>query len=211
MAKEKIKGIGKKRAKERFDASLLHSNIGTIGHVNHGKTTLASAITSVMSKENLAVKKEYDEIDNAPEERTRGITISASHVEFRSKKRHYSLIDCPGHSDYIKNMITGTSQMDGAILVISSEEGVKKQTKEHLLLAKRIGIEKIIVFLNDRGNEDFKDEEIREETKNEIIKSLEFYGFDKETPIIVASALKALKGDKDEEEKRKLLELIEEF
>jgi elongation factor Tu len=188
-----------------------HMNIGTIGHVDHGKTTLAAAITKAFSTITSGTKaKNYEQIDSAPEERKRGITINASHVEVESKNRHYSLIDCPGHADYIKNMISGASQMDGAILVISSADGTMPQTEEHLRLAKQIGIPKIVVFINDKTPKGIEEDEsilLKEDAKGQ----LEKYGYNTEggdeTPIIIASALKSLRGDKDEE--AKIVELID--
>lgn len=196
--------------KQIFDRSKTHMNIGTIGHVDHGKTTLSAAITSVLAKQGKAKKKDYAEIDKAPEERKRGITISTTHVEFESDKRHYALIDCPGHADYIKNMITGAAQMDGAVLVVSSSDGAMPQTEEHMLLAKQIGVENIVVFINDKTSEGL-DEETKELLEGDIRSHLEKYGYDGEgkepTPIIFASALKALKGDSKEEEK--IVKLVE--
>jgi len=186
-----------------------HLNIGTIGHVDHGKTTLASSITLVLSEtEGYSAKyKSYSEIDKAPEEKKRGVTITASHTFFETKRATYSLIDCPGHADYIKNMITGASQMDGAILVVSSSDGSMPQTKEHLLLARQIGIEKIVVFINDKTG---IDEETKGLLTEDVKIQLESYGYDKnKTPIITASALKALNGNI--EEKKKILKLVESF
>jgi len=199
-----------KGAQKLFDRSLIHMNIGTIGHVDHGKTTLSAAITKVLSEKGWAKFLDYDRIDKAPEEKKRGITISTTHVEFRTETRHYALIDCPGHADYIKNMITGAAQMEGAILVVSSSDGAMPQTEEHLLLAKQIGVENIVVFINDKTSEGI-DEETKELLEGDIRSHLEKYGYDKDgnknTPIIFASALKALKGDV--EEGKKILQLIE--
>jgi elongation factor Tu len=201
---------GKTSAKATFDSSKPHMNIGTIGHVDHGKTTLAAAITSVLSKRGKAEKKDYSEIDRAPEERKRGITINTTHVEFESDKRHYALIDCPGHADYIKNMITGAAQMDGAILVVSSADGAMPQTEEHMLLAKQIGVPSVVVFINDKTTEGL-DEDTKELLEGDIRSHLEKHGYDEEgkelTPIIFASALKALRGDENEEDK--IVKLIE--
>jgi elongation factor Tu len=206
-------------AKEKFDRTKPHVNIGTIGHVDHGKTTLAAAITSVLAKQNKAKKKDYSEIDKAPEEKKRGITIQATDVEFESDKRHYSLSDCPGHADYIKNMITGASELDGAILVVSSDDGVVEQSHEHMLLAKQIGIKNIVVFINDKTSKGL-DEETKELLETDVQSNLEKYGYDKEkTPIMVASAYRALedkpkeKGVKnpayDPQEEAKILKLVE--
>jgi len=205
--------------KKKFDTSKPHLNIGTIGHVDHGKTTLAAAITSVLAKKNKTKKRDYSEIDNAPEEKKRGITIKAADVEFETDKRHYSLNDCPGHADYIKNMITGASELDGAILVISSDDGVATQSEEHLLLAKQIGIENIVVFLNDKSSQGL-DEETKSLLEFDIRENLKKYGYDeKKAPIIIASAYNALeekpkeKGVKNPnyspEEAAKILKLIE--
>jgi elongation factor Tu len=206
MAEKKTTPAGKKM---KFDSSKPHINIGTIGHVDHGKTTLAAAITSVLAKQGRAAKKDYSEIDKAPEEKARGITIQTTHVEFESENRHYALIDCPGHADYIKNMITGAAQMDGAILVVSSADGAMPQTEEHMLLAKQIGVENIVVFINDKTSEGI-DEDTKELLEGDIRSHLEKYGYDQEgkkiTPIIFASALKALNGDSAEEEK--ILQLV---
>jgi elongation factor Tu len=214
------KPVKSKSKKELFDSSLPHVNIGTIGHVDHGKTTLAAAITSVLSKRGQAKKKTYQEIDKAPEEKTRGITIQTTHLEFTTKKRHYALIDCPGHKDYIKNMITGAAQMDGAILVVSSKDGSQPQTKEHLLLARRVGVERIVVFVNDKNEKGEIEEEDKMILRAEISEELSTYGYDKEAPIIFASALKALeevqeKGENKKnpiyrpEEEEKIIKLIE--
>ena len=173
-------------AKEKFDRSKTHVNIGTIGHVDHGKTTLTAAITSVLAKKGMAKAEAYDEIDGAPEEKERGITINTAHVEYQTEKRHYAHVDCPGHADYVKNMITGAAQMDGAILVVAASDGPMPQTREHILLARQVGVPYIVVFLNKC---DMVDDE-------ELIDLLNEYGFDgDETPIIRGSALKALEGD----------------
>jgi len=184
-------------AKEKFKRDKEHVNIGTIGHVDHGKTTLTAAITSVLAKEGKATKKAFDEIDNAPEEKERGITIATSHVEYDTDKRHYAHIDCPGHADYIKNMITGAAQMDGAILVVSAPDGAMPQTREHILLAKNVNVPYIVVYLNkvdmvdDPDMLDMVEEEIRD-----LLKKYDFPG-DK-IPIVRGSALKALEGDTSE-------------
>ena len=192
-------------AKEKFDRSKPHLNVGTIGHVDHGKTTLTAAITSTLAKriggKNKAVK--YDEIDNAPEERERGITIATSHQEYETKNRHYAHVDCPGHADYVKNMITGAAQMDAAILVVSATDGALPQTKEHILLARQVGVPYIIVYLNkaDLLKEDERLEMI-EMVEEEIRDLLKKYSFPKdgqgEIPIVYGSAKKALDGDDDD-------------
>ncbi len=181
-------------AKEKFDRSKTHVNIGTIGHVDHGKTTLTAAITNVLSKKGLAQKTDYDQIDGAPEEKARGITINTAHVEYQTDKRHYAHVDCPGHADYIKNMITGAAQMDGAILVVAASDGPMPQTREHILLARQVGVPKIVVFLNKCDMVD--DEELIDLVEMEVQELLNEYGFDGDnTPIIRGSALKALEGD----------------
>jgi elongation factor Tu len=184
-------------SKEKFERTKPHLNVGTIGHVDHGKTTLTAALTKVLAAKFGGEAKAYDQIDNAPEERERGITISTTHVEYQSDKRHYAHVDCPGHADYVKNMITGAAQMDGAILVVSAADGPMPQTREHILLARQVGVPYIVVFLNKADMVDDKDllELVQEEVKDLLTK----YGFpgDK-TPIIVGSALKALEGDKGE-------------
>lgn len=181
-------------AKEKFDRSLPHMNIGTIGHVDHGKTTLTAAITSVLSKKGYAKFEDYANIDKAPEERERGITINTAHVEYRTDKRHYAHVDCPGHADYVKNMITGAAQMDGAILVIAATDGPMAQTREHILLARQVGVPRMVVFMNKCDMVD--DEELLDLVEMEIRELLSEYGFDgDETPIIRGSALKALEGE----------------
>jgi len=181
-------------SKEKFERTKPHLNVGTIGHVDHGKTTLTAALTKVLAAKFGGEVKAYDQIDNAPEERERGITISTTHVEYQSAKRHYAHVDCPGHADYVKNMITGAAQMDGAILVVSAADGPMPQTREHILLARQVGVPYIVVYLNKADMVDDKDllELVQEEVKDLLTK----YGFpgDK-TPIIVGSALKALEGD----------------
>ena len=181
-------------AKEKFDRSLEHVNIGTIGHVDHGKTTLTAAITNHLAKSGLAEAKAYDQIDGAPEEKERGITINTAHVEYKTKHRHYAHVDCPGHADYIKNMITGAAQMDGAILVVAATDGPMPQTREHILLARQVGVPKMVVFLNKCDMVD--DEELIDLVEMEVRELLNEYGFDGDnTPIIRGSALKALEGD----------------
>ena len=177
--------------KETFDRSKLHVNIGTIGHVDHGKTTLTAAITAVLARKGLAIAKAYDSIDNAPEEKERGITINTSHVEYETEKRHYAHVDCPGHADYVKNMITGAAQMDGAILVVAATDGPMPQTREHILLARQVGVPAIVVFLNKCDMVD--DPEMIDLVETEVLELLESYGF-KNCPIIRGSALKALEN-----------------
>lgn len=199
-------------AKEKFDRSKPHVNVGTIGHVDHGKTTLTAAITTVLAKtkggKNRAVR--YDEIDNAPEERERGITIATSHQEYESDKRHYAHVDCPGHADYVKNMITGAAQMDAAILVCSAVDGPMPQTREHILLARQVGVPYIVVFLNkvDILKPDER-EEMTELVAEEIRDLLEKYGFPRDTPFVQGSALKALEGDQSELGEPAILKLVE--
>ncbi|MBE9561927.1 MAG: elongation factor Tu [Proteobacteria bacterium] len=181
-------------AKEKFDRSKPHVNVGTIGHVDHGKTTLTAAITKCMAEKFGGEVKGYDQIDNAPEERARGITIATAHVEYESEIRHYAHVDCPGHADYIKNMITGAAQMDGAILVVSAADGPMPQTREHILLARQVGVPYIIVYMNKADQVD--DEELIELVEMEIRELLSSYDFPgDDIPIIVGSALKALEGD----------------
>ncbi|MGD9895879.1 MAG: elongation factor Tu [Candidatus Methylacidiphilaceae bacterium] len=185
-------------AKESFVRSKPHVNVGTIGHVDHGKTTLTAAITSVLAKKGLAEKKGYDQIDNAPEERERGITISTTHVEYASESRHYAHVDCPGHADYIKNMITGAAQMDGAILVVSAPDGPMPQTREHILLARQVGVPAVVVFLNKVDMVD--DQELIDLVELEVRELLSKYEFPGEKiPIVRGSALKALEGDPEQE------------
>ena len=196
-------------AKLDFDRSKPHVNIGTIGHVDHGKTTLTAAIATVLSKKGLSEAKAYDAIDNAPEEKARGITINTSHIEYNTEKRHYAHVDCPGHADYVKNMITGAAQMDGAILVVAATDGAMPQTREHVLLAKQVGVPKIVVFLNKIDM--FKPEEraeMVELVEMDIRDLLNKYDFDGDnTPIIAGSALKALQGDPEYE--KNILELMD--
>jgi len=182
-------------AKEKFERTKPHMNVGTIGHVDHGKTTLSAAITMYCAKKFGDKALKYDEIDNAPEEKERGITISTRHLEYQSDKRHYAHIDCPGHADYIKNMITGAAQMDGAILVVSAPDSVMPQTREHLLLARQVGVPKIIVFLNKVDMVD--DPDLLELVVEEVKDTLKEYGFAEETPIIQGSAFKALNNADD--------------
>ena len=183
-------------AKEKFDRSLPHCNIGTIGHVDHGKTTLTAAITKTQSDLGLAEGRDFDSIDNAPEERERGITIQTAHVEYKTANRHYAHVDCPGHADYIKNMITGAAQMDGAILVVSAADGPMPQTREHVLLARQVNVPSIVVFMNKVDQVD--DPELLELVEMELRELLSEYEFDGDnTPIIKGSALKALEGDAD--------------
>ena len=183
-------------AKEKFERTKPHMNVGTIGHVDHGKTTLSAAITSYCANKYGDKALKYDEIDNAPEEKERGITINTRHLEYQSDKRHYAHIDCPGHADYIKNMITGAAQMDGAILVIAASDGVMAQTREHLLLARQVGVPKIIVFLNKVDQLD-GDEEMLMLVEEEVKDVVSSYGFSPDTPIIKGSAFKALNESSD--------------
>src|SRR6476646_3976117 len=181
-------------AKEAFKRDKPHVNVGTIGHVDHGKTTLTAAITMVLAKKGMAEVRAYESIDNAPEEKERGITINTAHVEYSSDKRHYAHVDCPGHADYVKNMITGAAQMDGAILVVSAADGPMPQTREHILLARQVGVPSIVVFLNKVDLVD--DPELLELVEMEIRELLTSYGFDGDnTPIIQGSATGALAGE----------------
>ncbi|MGH1334860.1 MAG: elongation factor Tu, partial [Aureispira sp.] len=179
-------------AKETFDRSKPHVNIGTIGHVDHGKTTLTAAITNVLADAGLAEKKDYSTIDSAPEEKERGITINTAHVEYETNNRHYAHVDCPGHADYVKNMVTGAAQMDGAILVVAATDGPMPQTREHILLARQVGVPKIVVFMNKVDLVD--DPEMLELVEMEATEILESYGFE-DCSVIAGSALKALEGD----------------
>ncbi|AJH77121.1 elongation factor Tu [Heyndrickxia coagulans] len=193
-------------AKQKFDRSKEHCNIGTIGHVDHGKTTLTAAITAVLAKQGKAEARAYDQIDGAPEERERGITINTAHVEYETEKRHYAHVDCPGHADYVKNMITGAAQMDGAILVVSAADGPMPQTREHILLSRQVGVPYIVVFLNKCDMVD--DEELLELVEMEVRDLLSEYDFPgDEVPVIKGSALKALEGDPEYE--AKILELMD--
>ena len=192
-------------AKEIFDRSKSHVNIGTIGHVDHGKTTLTAAIATVLSKHGGGEAQSYDSIDNAPEEKERGITINTSHIEYETETRHYAHVDCPGHADYVKNMITGAAQMDGAILVVSAADGPMPQTREHILLSRNVGVPYIVVFLNKMDMVD--DEELLELVEMEVRDLLSEYDFPgDDVPVIAGSALKALEGDESYEEK--ILELM---
>jgi elongation factor Tu len=195
-------------SKEKFERNKPHVNIGTIGHVDHGKTTLTAAITKVLAKSGGATFLAYDQIDKAPEERARGITISTAHVEYQTKNRHYAHVDCPGHADYVKNMITGAAQMDGAILVVSAPDGPMPQTREHILLARQVGVPYIVVFLNKVDMLD--DAELRQLVEEEVRDLLKKYDFpgDK-TPIIPGSALKALEGDASDIGEPAILKLME--
>jgi elongation factor Tu len=181
-------------AKETFDRSKPHVNIGTIGHVDHGKTTLTAAISEVLSNEGLAEKRDFSSIDNAPEEKERGITINTSHIEYETANRHYAHVDCPGHADYVKNMVTGAAQMDGAILVVAATDGPMPQTREHILLGRQVGVPRIVVFMNKVDMVD--DEELLELVEMEIRELLSFYDYDGDnTPVIQGSALGALNGE----------------
>src|SRR5918998_681574 len=192
--------------KEKFARTKPHVNVGTIGHVDHGKTTLTAAITIILAKTGGATAKKYDEIDAAPEEKARGITINTAHVEYETKNRHYAHVDCPGHADYVKNMITGAAQMDGAILVVSAADGPMPQTREHILLARQVGVPYIVVFLNKADMVD--DEELLELVEVEVRDLLSEYEFPgDDIPFVTGSALKALEGD--EEYKARILELAE--
>ena len=198
-------------AKEHYDRSKPHVNIGTIGHVDHGKTTLTAAITTVLAKQGLAKAQDYAAIDAAPEERERGITINTAHVEYETKKRHYAHIDAPGHADYVKNMITGAAQMDGAILVVSATDGPMPQTREHILLARQVGVKHIIVFLNKVDLVD--DEELLDLVEMEVRELLSEYGFPgDDIPVIKGSALKALEGDPEQEKViMELMDTVDEY
>ena len=193
-------------AKAKFERTKPHMNVGTVGHVDHGKTTLTAALTAILAKKHGGDVKGYDQIDNAPEEKARGITINTSHVEYQTDKRHYAHVDCPGHADYIKNMITGAAQMDGAILVVSAADGPMPQTREHILLAHQVGVPSIIVFMNKADM--VEDKELLELVEMETRDLLTKYGFDGDkTPIIVGSALKALEGDTGEYGEQSILKL----
>jgi len=195
-------------AKEKFERKKPHVNVGTIGHVDHGKTTLTAAITTILAKKYGGQAKKYDEIDSAPEEKARGITINTAHVEYETEKRHYAHVDCPGHADYVKNMITGAAQMDGAILVVSAADGPMPQTREHILLARQVGVPYIVVYLNKADMVD--DPELLELVEMEVRELLSKYEFPgDETPIIVGSALKALEGDQSEIGEPSILKLAD--
>ncbi|EKS4346074.1 elongation factor Tu, partial [Clostridium botulinum] len=195
-------------AKAKFERSKPHVNIGTIGHVDHGKTTLTAAITTVLAQKGGASATKYDEIDKAPEEKERGITINTSHVEYETANRHYAHVDCPGHADYVKNMITGAAQMDGAILVVSAADGPMPQTREHILLASRVGVQYIVVFLNKADQVD--DPELIELVEMEVRELLNEYGFPgDDTPIVVGSALEVLENQDNAEKTKCIDELME--
>ena len=193
-------------AKEKFDRTKPHVNIGTIGHVDHGKTTLTAAITLVLSKKGLSEVKDFDSIDNAPEEKERGITINTAHVEYETENRHYAHVDCPGHADYVKNMVTGAAQMDGAVIVVAGTDGPMPQTREHILLARQVNVPKIVVFINKVDMVD--DEELLELVEMEMRELLDFYKYDGDnTPVILGSALGALNGEAKWEDK--VMELMD--
>ena len=198
-------------AKEKFVRTKPHVNIGTIGHVDHGKTTLTSAITTVLAQKGLSQKMDYDQIDGAPEERARGITINTCHVEYETERRHYAHVDCPGHADYVKNMITGAAQMDGGIIVIAATDGPMAQTREHILLARQVGVPRLVVFLNKCDMVD--DEELLDLVEMEVRELLSEYDFPgDDTPIIRGSALKALEGDAAYQEKiMELMDTVDEY
>jgi elongation factor Tu len=195
-------------SKAKFERNKPHVNVGTIGHVDHGKTTLTAALTKVMALASGGVVKAFDEIDNAPEEKARGITISTSHVEYESANRHYAHVDCPGHADYVKNMITGAAQMDGAILVVSAADGPMPQTREHILLSRQVGVPYIVVYMNKADMVD--DDELLELVEMEIRELLDAYDFPgDDTPVIIGSALKALDGDDSEIGVPSIMRLVE--
>jgi elongation factor Tu len=197
-------------SKEKFERTKPHVNVGTIGHVDHGKTTLTAALTKCLAEKHGGEYKAYDQIDNAPEERARGITIATAHVEYESDVRHYAHVDCPGHADYVKNMITGAAQMDGAILVVSAADGPMPQTREHILLARQVGVPYILVYMNKADMVD--DEELLELVEMEIRELLDMYEFPgDDTPIIIGSALKALEGDESDIGVPSVLKLVEEM
>ena len=198
-------------AKETFQRTKPHVNIGTIGHVDHGKTTLTAAITSVLAKKGLSEIKTFDSIDNAPEEKERGITINTAHVEYQTENRHYAHVDCPGHADYVKNMVTGAAQMDGAILVVAATDGPMPQTREHILLARQVNVPRIVVFMNKVDMVD--DPELLELVEMEVRDLLSFYGFDGDnSPVVLGSALRALNGEEDGEEAViKLMAAVDEW
>ena len=195
-------------AKEKFERTKPHVNVGTIGHVDHGKTTLTAALTKVCAEAQGGEVKEFDQIDNAPEEKERGITIATSHVEYESANRHYAHVDCPGHADYVKNMITGAAQMDGAILVVSAADGPMPQTREHIILSRQVGVPKIVVYMNKADMVD--DDELLELVEMEVRELLDQYEFPgDDTPIIIGSALKALEGDESEIGTQSIEKLVE--
>ncbi len=198
-------------AKEKFERTKPHVNIGTIGHVDHGKTTLTAAITMVLSKKGFATIKDFDSIDNAPEEKERGITINTAHVEYETENRHYAHVDCPGHADYVKNMVTGAAQMDGAIIVVAATDGPMPQTREHILLARQVNVPKIVVFMNKVDMVD--DEEMLDLVEMEIRELLSFYEFDGDNaPVIRGSALGGMNGDAKWEEKvMELMDAVDEY
>src|SRR5919204_2118473 len=197
-------------AKQKFERTKPHINVGTIGHVDHGKTTLTAAITKVLAMKGAAKYTSYDQIDNAPEERARGITISTAHVEYESDKRHYAHVDCPGHADYIKNMITGAAQMDGAILVVSAPDGPMPQTREHILLGRQVGVPSIIVFLNKVDMVAKEDAELLDLVELELRELLSKYQYPGDTtPIVRGSALKALEGDPSDLGEPSVLKLLD--
>ncbi|WP_017925268.1 elongation factor Tu, partial [Thioalkalivibrio sp. HL-Eb18] len=195
-------------SKEKFERKKPHVNVGTIGHVDHGKTTLTAAMTTVLGKKYGSEARAFDQIDNAPEEKARGITIATAHVEYESDIRHYAHVDCPGHADYVKNMITGAAQMDGAILVVSAADGPMPQTREHILLARQVGVPYIVVFLNKADMVD--DPELLELVEMEVRDLLSSYDFPgDDTPVITGSALKALEGDESEVGAQAIYKLVE--
>ena len=198
-------------AKEKFDRSKPHVNIGTIGHVDHGKTTLTAAITTVLAKKGFSDATDFASIDNAPEEKERGITINSSHVEYQTENRHYAHVDCPGHADYVKNMVTGAAQMDGAILVVAATDGPMPQTREHILLARQVGVPSIVVFMNKADMVD--DPELLELVEMEVRDLLSFYEFDGDnTPIVIGSALGGLNGEAQWEDKiMELMDAVDSF
>ena len=198
-------------AKETFDRSKPHLNIGTIGHVDHGKTTLTAAITKVLADAGFSEAKSFDQIDNAPEEKERGITINTSHVEYQTENRHYAHVDCPGHADYVKNMVTGAAQMDGAILVVAATDGPMPQTREHILLGRQVGVPRLVVFLNKADMVD--DEELLELVEMEVRELLSFYDYDGDnTPCVLGSALGALNGEgKWVETVKKLMQEVDSY
>jgi elongation factor Tu len=200
-------------SKAKFERTKPHVNVGTIGHVDHGKTTLTAALTKVCAEEFGGEARAFDQIDNAPEERERGITIATAHVEYESEKRHYAHVDCPGHADYVKNMITGAAQMDGAILVVSAADGPMPQTREHILLSRQVGVPKIVVYMNKADMVD--DDELLELVEMEVRELLDTYEFPgDDTPIIIGSALKALEGDASEmgvDSVKKLVRTLDEY